>query len=133
MKPIDYKKDFIRKPDKYDVQIGQNLLKIRVKLGYSQAEVGEGVGTSWAQIQKYEAGINRLSGSRMVHLADFFECQPADFFEGIGRTKRKSLSTKLLGNVDMHAAYAYQAIQNPKLKLAVLNMMRLMAGADDEE
>ena len=50
--------------DHYEHLIGMSLRENRKKLGLSQEELGEMVGLSYQQIQKYERGINRMSLSR---------------------------------------------------------------------
>ena len=45
--------------------IGQNLRTLRKQAGMSQAALGQTVGITFQQIQKYESGQNRIAGSRM--------------------------------------------------------------------
>ncbi|MDP1340930.1 helix-turn-helix domain-containing protein, partial [Klebsiella variicola] len=51
--------------------------------GHSQAALGEAIGVSFQQIQKYERGANRLSASTLFGLAVFLELRIEWFFEGL--------------------------------------------------
>ena len=137
MKPLKYKSFNLlksqRKPHPYDIAIGQNILRMRNNLGYSQDACAEAIGVSFQQFGRYELGGNRISGSRMAMLADFFGCHAGDFFDGVGEPKKKSIAAQILGAVDMRAAHAYQALPSAKQKQAVLNLMRAMAQADSDE
>jgi len=55
-----------------DIYIGQRLRQLRHKKGWSQRILAEQLGISYQQIQKYEAGINRLSAVQLFVLAKVF-------------------------------------------------------------
>ena len=52
-----------------DVEVGARIASRRTALGLSQTALGELVGVSCQQVQKYEGGQNRISASRLHHLA----------------------------------------------------------------
>jgi transcriptional regulator with XRE-family HTH domain len=52
-------------------------------LAFSQGSLGDAVGVTFQQIQKYEKGTNRVGASRLQDLADGLGCQPKWFFEGM--------------------------------------------------
>jgi transcriptional regulator with XRE-family HTH domain len=52
-----------------DVQVGERVRAYRLSLGMSQAALGEKVGVTFQQIQKYELGRNRIAGSRLDKIA----------------------------------------------------------------
>ena len=56
-------------PDPVDVAIGARMRLRRKSLGISQGVLSERVGVSFQQIQKYERGANRVSGSMLVAIA----------------------------------------------------------------
>lgn len=53
-----------------DIEIGQRLRVFRMAAGLSQTVLAEGCGISFQQIQKYEKGVNRLGGARLVEVAN---------------------------------------------------------------
>ncbi len=66
-----------------DVHVGQRIRQRRWFRGMTQLELGERVGIRFQQIQKYEAGKNRISASRMWDIAAAMELPMSYFFEGI--------------------------------------------------
>lgn len=70
------------KADQLDKLIGANLRRIRLLKELSQERLGEFAGVTFQQIQKYEKGINRISGSKLHRLAIILKCGILDFYEG---------------------------------------------------
>ena len=77
--------DELNNPVNLDKTLGQRLRDTRITRGLSQAELGEKIGATFQQIQKYERGINRMPASKLWSLAkalglsssaDFFTEQP---------------------------------------------------------
>jgi transcriptional regulator with XRE-family HTH domain len=63
-----------------DVQIGQKLRTVRRANRMSQTELGEAIGVSYQQIQKYELGHSRMSVSTLLKIAQVFGVSPASFY-----------------------------------------------------
>lgn len=61
-----------------DVEIGQAVRAIRTVRGVSQTTLGEALGITFQQIQKYESGRNRLSVSSLVRVCKVLQCSPMD-------------------------------------------------------
>lgn len=61
-----------------DIEIGKRLRDFRVFAGISQTELGEPLGVSFQQIQKYEAGKNRISASALIVLCRKLGITPND-------------------------------------------------------
>lgn len=57
------------RPDALDVHVGSRLRARRLMLGLTQEQLGDAVGLTFQQIQKYERGINRMGASRLWELA----------------------------------------------------------------
>ena len=66
-----------------DIALGERLRGLRQKLGMSQADLGQCIGVSFQQIQKYEAGKNRVAVSTLLALADHLGISAARFLKGI--------------------------------------------------
>jgi len=66
-----------------DVYVGSRLRLRRTVIGMSQERLGQAVGLTFQQIQKYEKGANRIGASRMYAFARVLEVAPGWFFEGI--------------------------------------------------
>ena len=69
-------------PNPVDRHIGLRVRSRRLALGKSQEWLGEQLGLTFQQVQKYEKGANRVSGSRMVQIANALQTDPSFFFEG---------------------------------------------------
>lgn len=59
-----------------DGQIGARLRAHRMAAGMSQTDVGVGLGVTFQQIQKYEKGSNRISGSKLVKVCQLLHIKP---------------------------------------------------------
>jgi transcriptional regulator with XRE-family HTH domain len=66
-------------PNPVDVQVGRRLRERRGLLGLSQERLGELLGVSFQQVQKYERGVNRVGPSRLYDLCRILDV-PADYF-----------------------------------------------------
>ena len=53
-------------PDPRDVEVGKRVRFFRMKAGLSQETVGDALGLTFQQIQKYEKGSNRIAPSRLL-------------------------------------------------------------------
>lgn len=69
-------------PTDLDRHLGSKLRERRLELGLSQDQVGRSVGVSFQQIQKYERGTNRVSGSRLFALTTLLDINPGELYLG---------------------------------------------------
>ena len=66
-----------------DVQVGNRLRRRRTLMGLSQEKLGEAVGLTFQQIQKYERGANRMGASRLYEFSRILDIPVSYFFEDI--------------------------------------------------
>ena len=66
-----------------DVHLGAKLKELRLGQGMTQTDLASQVHLSFQQIQKYESGENRMSGSKLYLLASIFGVQVQYFFAGL--------------------------------------------------
>lgn len=71
-----------RKADEIDHMIGQRIKERRKELKLSQKDVAHALGVSYQQVQKYEAGTNRISAGRLFNIACLLEMRVEDFYDG---------------------------------------------------
>ena len=69
------------KADALDTLIGQRLRQRRCDLGLSQTRLGEAIGVSFQQVQKYENGKNRIAASTLYQIAHELQVPMIWFFE----------------------------------------------------
>lgn len=64
-----------------DAHVGSRLRLRRTLMGMSQEKLGEAVGLTFQQIQKYEKGANRIGASRLFQFSRILEVPPSFFFD----------------------------------------------------
>jgi transcriptional regulator with XRE-family HTH domain len=69
-----------RRPDAYDLAVGLRVRTLRIARRMSQAELGERLGITFQQVQKYEKGSNRIGAGRLQHIAEIFDVPIATLF-----------------------------------------------------
>src|SRR5262245_60591158 len=70
-----------RRPNPIDVHVGSRVRFRRMLLGMSQEKLGEKLGLTFQQVQKYEKGINRIGASRLFDLAQVLGVTVQFFYE----------------------------------------------------
>jgi transcriptional regulator with XRE-family HTH domain len=69
-----------RTPTWVDTYIGRRIQQRRAEFNMSQTRLGELVGLTFQQIQKFESGANRVAASRLADIAAVLKASPGDFF-----------------------------------------------------
>ncbi|BBF79902.1 helix-turn-helix domain-containing protein [Asticcacaulis excentricus] len=69
-----------RAADEIDLIVGANIRIRRKALGMSQEALADAIGLTFQQVQKYERGRNRVSASKLFHIAKALQLAPADLF-----------------------------------------------------
>src|ERR1041385_5585031 len=71
-----------KSPNPIDRHVGSRVRMRRIMLGMSQERLGEALGLTFQQVQKYEKGTNRIGASRLQQIAHILQVPVAFFFEG---------------------------------------------------
>ncbi|WP_395448430.1 helix-turn-helix domain-containing protein [Aminobacter sp. UC22_36] len=132
-----------KKPNPTDVYVGGRIRLRRNMLGMSQEKLGESLGITFQQIQKYEKGTNRVGASRLQAIAQILSVPVAFFFEdapGADGSEQKGLSedsstsfvVDFLSSAEgLQLNRAFARISNPKVRRKVIELAKVLA--DDEE
>ncbi|TVQ58261.1 MAG: XRE family transcriptional regulator [Rhodobacteraceae bacterium] len=72
-----------KSPDPIDVHVGARLRFRRMAIGMSQEALGERLGVTFQQIQKYEKGLNRIGAARLYMMGRVMNVPVAYFFEDL--------------------------------------------------
>ncbi len=133
-------------PHEVDVHVGRKLRSRRTILGMSQEEIGEAVGITFQQVQKYERGLNRIGSSRLYEFARILGVSVSYFFEDLENGKSKlSEVTGLAENqhgfeyekIDnkeiLSFVRAYYGITDPMVRKKILALVKTLANVKDEE
>jgi transcriptional regulator with XRE-family HTH domain len=73
---------FKKSPNPVDKHVGSRVRMRRMMLNMSQTALGDAIGLTFQQVQKYEKGANRISASRLQQLAHILKVPVPFFFEG---------------------------------------------------
>lgn len=136
-------KPYSQQPHHVDEFVGHKI-KIRRKiLGMSQSKLGDAIGLTFQQVQKYERGTNRIGASRLYELSKVLKTPVAYFFEGLdlgGYSQNVSSSLRVaehkaepyeaswLSNKELlDLVKAYNKIQDPQLRKQILDFTRSLA------
>lgn len=79
-----------RQPNGVDQYVAQRICAKRKAMGLTQSELGAKLGVTFQQMQKYEAGTNRITAGRLYRLCEIFGVDPKYFFEGLPKAGRRS-------------------------------------------
>jgi transcriptional regulator with XRE-family HTH domain len=69
-------------PNPVDKYVGSRVRMRRIMLGMSQEKLGEALGLTFQQIQKYEKGTNRVGASRIQQISEILQVPVSFLFEG---------------------------------------------------
>src|SRR3954467_5924778 len=72
-------------PNPIDKHVGSRVRMRRMMLSMSQEKLGDALGLTFQQVQKYEKGNNRISASRLQQISNILQVPVAFFFEGAPR------------------------------------------------
>ena len=126
-------------PNPIDVHIGGRIRLARMELSMSQTALGEGLGLTFQQVQKYEKGVNRIGGSRLWAISQILKVPPSFFFEGLddpalddGETvtvvkERNAFMTTTEG---LKLASRFLAIESDAVRQRMLDLMATLATTD---
>ena len=70
-------------PNPIDVHVGSRVRMRRMLVGMSQEKLGDQLGLTFQQIQKYEKGANRIGASRLYQIAQILAVPVESFYEGL--------------------------------------------------
>ena len=131
-------------PRPVDVHVGSRLKQRRTLLGMSQEKLGEAVGLSFQQIQKYERGANRIGASRLYQIGNVLDVSVGYFFEempdDVQRTHGDYAGAASAEKIDaaqakdpmakretLELVRAYYKIENSKVRHGIGDLVKALA------
>lgn len=87
------------KPNPVDVHVGRRVRLQRTSIGMSQEKLGDALGLTFQQVQKYERGANRIGASRLWDLSRALDCPISFFFEEMEESTAQSSPRNLTGEI----------------------------------
>jgi transcriptional regulator with XRE-family HTH domain len=126
-----------KSPNPTDKHVGARVRMRRMMLGMSQEKLGDALGLTFQQVQKYEKGANRIGASRLQHIAQILQVPAPFFFEGGPAAEGlRGASAALPAHVSdflatrdgLGLAKAFTAIKDKKLRRCIVALVEEIAG-----
>ena len=136
-----------RRPNPIDVHVGSRVRLQRMLLSMSQEKLGEKLGLTFQQVQKYEKGINRIGASRLFELSRVLSV-PIQFFydEAPGASSTNGTATGfsepaaesyivnfLSSREGLELNKAFVRIEDPKVRRSIVELVRNLASDDADK
>ena len=124
-----------RGPTSIDQHVGARLRLRRSMLEMSQSELGDKLGVTFQQVQKYERGTNRIGASRLFNVAKVMEVPVAYFFEGLDEsgsselqgTESDTLYDFIASPDGLALASAFSGIADQTVRRRVIDLLRSLS------
>jgi len=131
-----------KKPNPIDIHVGSRVRLRRTMLGMSQEKLGEHLGITFQQIQKYEKGANRIGASRLQQIARVLNTPVAFFFEdapghqppapGFAEAESPDYVVDFLSSSEgLQLNRAFVKIKDAKVRRKIVEMVRALADEAD--
>jgi len=129
-----------KSPNPTDKYVGSRVRMRRLMLGMSQEKLGERLGLTFQQVQKYEKGANRIGASRLQHMAQILKVPVSFFFDGVAGTAKLAedgsakppvadyVSDFLSSSDGLALTKAFASIKDTKLRRRVVDLVEEIAG-----
>jgi transcriptional regulator with XRE-family HTH domain len=129
-----------KNPNPIDRHVGSRVRMRRMIVGMSQEKLGEALGLTFQQVQKYEKGTNRIGASRLQQIADVLRVPIEFFFEGVPHVTSVAASDVAPGYVadflstseGVQLTRAFVRITDPKVRRRLISLVKAMAGDEGE-
>jgi len=114
-----------------DRLVGDRIRRRRILMGLTQDQLGESLGISYQQIQKYETGANRVSAGRLYLIGERLEVAPGWFFDP-AKSDASSDDFEEIGSsrLLMEFVRSFARIQDERVKSVLVALVKAMADED---
>ena len=132
-------------PDPIDRHVGSRVRMQRMLMKMSQEKLGEALGLTFQQVQKYEKGLNRIGASRLQQISKTLSVPPSFFFEGApsldvadGSGMAEGSSSQYVVDFlstaeGLHLNRAFAKIKKAKVRKRVLDLVIALAEQDSAD
>jgi len=120
-----------RSAGKSDIELGKRIRLRRVEQRVSQAELGEQLGVSFQQVQKYEKGVNRVGAARLQQIATALDVPVTFFYDGDNKAREVESLLFLDSAFSLRLLRAYSRIKDQGVQRQLVTLMESIAAAED--
>lgn len=131
-----------RKANPIDMHVGTRVRIRRMLLGMSQEKLGELLGLTFQQVQKYEKGINRIGASRLFELSRVLDVPVQYFYDdapaalastaaggGFADCSGDGYVADVISSRDgLELNKAFARIESPRIRRSIVDLVRTLAG-----
>ena len=130
-------------PNPIDKHVGSRVRMRRMMLSMSQEKLGDALGLTFQQVQKYEKGTNRIGASRLQQISNTLQVPVSFFFEGaphlpghhhsggMGEAPSPAYVSDFLATSDgLSLTKSFMRIKNGKLRRRIVDLVEQIAGDD---
>ena len=123
-------------PHSVDVHVGKTIRIQRLLRKVSQTELGDRVGVTFQQIQKYEKGSNRVSASMLVEIAGALSVDVRTFFDDLTATAANANDNPapseefVISREGVQLNAAFFSIKNEQLRKKILKLVQALASTE---
>jgi transcriptional regulator with XRE-family HTH domain len=133
-----------KNPNPVDIHVGGRMRLRRTLLGYSQEKLGNAVGLTFQQIQKYERGANRIGAGRLYEFSQILDVPVSFFYDdmpggtsshgpGLSEDDREPFDQENLTQREtLKLIRAYYSISNPEIRHRIYELTKSVAQMDGE-
>lgn len=125
-------------PDPIDRHVGSRVRMQRILMKMSQEKLGEALGLTFQQIQKYEKGTNRIGASRLQQISRTLNVPPSFFFDGAPASSASSdgfaedsssnYVVDFLSTAEgLHLNRAFARIKDARVRKRILDLVTALA------
>lgn len=135
------KKTSSRGPNPIDIHVGSRIRLRRQLMKMSQEKLGDELGVTFQQVQKYERGANRVGASRLYRLSRVLEVPVQFFFEGLNdQTAITAMADNdqtpivydfIQSSDGVSLAESFSRIKDSKVRRRVLELVRTLANEQE--
>ena len=114
-------------PNPIDIEVGRRIRMRRTELGMSQTQLGDELGITFQQVQKYEKGVNRVGASRLVRISEVLNTSVQFLTNQAVVREDNSVSEMLVQPYAMDLLKAYTSIKDKKVRASLLRLVDELA------
>ncbi len=131
-------------PNPIDIQVGSRVRLRRNMLGLSQEKLGEAIGLTFQQVQKYERGANRIGASRLHELSRVLDVPVSFFFDDVDPVRAPAIAggfaeppaeaferDPMRQRETLELVDAYYAIDDPVLRRRLFELAKALAAESE--
>jgi transcriptional regulator with XRE-family HTH domain len=116
-----------RSAGKPDIEMGKKIRLRRVEQRISQSDLGEKLGVSFQQVQKYEKGVNRVGAARLQQIATALDVPVTFFYDSDNKSREVESLLFLDSAFSLRLLRAYSRIKNQTVQRQMVSLMEAIA------